>query len=345
MSADGTKPIRSNSRALNRFASAGESREVTLANARRAIQQVASTMRLPTLYVEKAHRLYSRALQMRFMYGRQQAHVVATCLYLICRLEKSPHLLIDFSDTLQVNVYTLGKTYLQFSKLLNLQQQLKVIDPALYLHRFAYFFNLGDKLNAVVSLALRIITRMKKDWIHAGRRPDSICAIAMLLAMKCHSIERSHVDVAKVFRISTSTLNSRIQEFQETPSSQLTVQQFSSLMPIGDVTNNQFNVDDEFDPPSYIRNKVDELHSFPDLELSVHTAADSEGLFDIRTTASNILDTHKKRFLSMTSPPSSQIFLFRKLSAVMQQSEIARDLFVEELGVDNVCTTVKLNCL
>lgn len=184
VSADGMKPMRSNARMINRYTSSGESREITLANARRAIQQVASSLKLPSLYVDKAYRLYSKALQIRFMYGRQQTHIVATCLYTICRLEKSPHLLIDFSDALQVNVYVLGKAFLQFSRVMNLQEQLKVIDPALYLHRFSSRLNLGDKQNAIIMMSLRIITRMKKDWIVVGRRPDSICAIAMLIAAR-----------------------------------------------------------------------------------------------------------------------------------------------------------------
>ncbi len=39
--------------------------------------------------------------------------VAATCLYIVCRQEKKPYMLIDFSDHLSVNVYTLGAVYLQ----------------------------------------------------------------------------------------------------------------------------------------------------------------------------------------------------------------------------------------
>jgi transcription factor IIIB 90 kDa subunit len=62
-------------------------------------------------------------------------------------MERSPHLLIDFSDALLVNVYVLGKAFLQFCRLLNLQMtpQLKVVDPALFLHRFAGRMDLGEE--------------------------------------------------------------------------------------------------------------------------------------------------------------------------------------------------------
>ena len=81
-------------------------------------------------------------------YGRRQVHVVATVLYIICRQEKSPHLLIDFSDALQVNVYRLGHCFLQFIRLLNLK--LPLIDPSLYIHRYAGQLEVGDKLNSVI---------------------------------------------------------------------------------------------------------------------------------------------------------------------------------------------------
>ena len=39
--------------------------------------------------------------------------VAATCLYIVCRQERKPYMLLDFSDHLSVNVYTLGAVYLQ----------------------------------------------------------------------------------------------------------------------------------------------------------------------------------------------------------------------------------------
>ena len=119
-------------------------RDATLVNARRAITQVAGSLRLPPLYIDRAYRLYQLALQRNFIFGRKQLHVVATCLYIICRQEKSPHLLIDFSDALQINVYVLGKSFLQFSKVLNLN--LPVVDPSLYIHRYATRLDLGEQI-------------------------------------------------------------------------------------------------------------------------------------------------------------------------------------------------------
>jgi transcription initiation factor TFIIIB Brf1 subunit/transcription initiation factor TFIIB len=106
-----------------------DSRETTLANGRRRIQEVASRLRLGGHYVDAAHRLFTIAVEKNFVQGRRTIHVVAACLYISCRQEKSQHMLIDFSDALQVNVYTLGTCFLKFRRLLGLK--LAILDPAL----------------------------------------------------------------------------------------------------------------------------------------------------------------------------------------------------------------------
>eukprot|EP00957_Ditylum_brightwellii_P061944 4701082-Ditylum_brightwellii.AAC.1 len=115
-----------------------DSREQTLANGRRRIQDVASALRLvvvvalqslclsekilPTLKYSdtvfhcflqlhpsflssrphlSAHRLFTLAVEKNFTQGRRKAPVTAACLYIACRMEKSQHMLIDFSDALQ----------------------------------------------------------------------------------------------------------------------------------------------------------------------------------------------------------------------------------------------------
>jgi len=48
-------------------------------------------------------------------------------------------------------------------------------DPCLYIQRFAHNLQFGDKTRKVEDTALRLVQRMKKDWIHWGRRPTGIC--------------------------------------------------------------------------------------------------------------------------------------------------------------------------
>ncbi|KAJ1450626.1 hypothetical protein M885DRAFT_531975 [Pelagophyceae sp. CCMP2097] len=200
------------------------SRETTLAVGKRKIQQVASSLRLGNVYVDGAHRLFGMAAQRNFTQGRKTMHVVCACLYVMCRREKSPHMLIDFSDVLQTSVYTLGSTFLKFRKLLNLE--LPIIDPSLYIHRFAAKLELEDRTTSVAATALRIVQRMRRDWIETGRRPAGVCAAALLVAARAHGFYRTQDDVVRALRVCGMTVSQRLADFQRTPAAQLSLADF-----------------------------------------------------------------------------------------------------------------------
>lgn len=54
--------------------------------------------------------------------GAGRAQVAGACLYIVCRQEGKPFMLIDFSDMLQTNVFVLGAVFLQLCHLLRLEQ-------------------------------------------------------------------------------------------------------------------------------------------------------------------------------------------------------------------------------
>lgn len=205
-------------------------------------------MRLSNYFVDAAHRFFTVAVEKNFVQGRRTTHVVAACLYIACRQEKSQHMLIDFSDALQVNVYILGTCFLKFRRLLGLK--LDIIDPALYIYRFAAHLDLDEKANAVALTALRLVGRMKRDWIVAGRRPAGICAAALLIACRAHGFARGSNDVSRVLRVCGMTVHQRVKDFESTPSSNLTLQQFIDI-----------DLETEADPPRFTTNRIKEARA------------------------------------------------------------------------------------
>ena len=157
-------------------------------------------------------------------------------------------MLIDFSDALQVNVYTLGTCFLKFRRLLGLK--LEIIDPALYVYRFAAHLSLDDKANQVAMTALRLVARMRRDWIVAGRRPAGICAAALLIAARAHGFHRQPSDVTRILRVCGMTVTTRVKEFEQTPSSKLTLEQF-----------NRVEFESEADPPRFTHNRIREARA------------------------------------------------------------------------------------
>lgn len=215
-----------------------ESRAQTLQNGRRQIHHLGNQLQLNQHCLDTAFNFFKMAVSKHLTRGRKMAHVVAACLYLVCRTEGTPHMLLDLSDLLQVNVYVLGKTFLLLARELCINAP--AIDPCLYIPRFAHLLELGDKTHEVSMTALRLLQRMKRDWMHTGRRPSGLCGAALLVAARMHDFRRTVKEVVGVVKVCESTLRKRLTEFEDTPTSQLTVDEFMRI-----------DLEEECDPPSY----------------------------------------------------------------------------------------------
>lgn len=220
-----------------------ESRTVTFDNGRKRIQQLGVQLKLNQHCIDTAFNFFKMAVNRRMTQGRKTTHVIAACLYIVCRTEGTPHMLLDFSDQLQINVYSLGKTYLQLSRALCIN--IPAIDPCLYIPRFAHKLEFGEKTHEVSMTALRLVSRMKRDWMHTGRRPSGLCGAALLVAARMHDFSRSVKDLIKIVKVCDSTIRKRLTEFKNTPSSQLTIEEFQTI-----------DLEEEQDPPSFTEGKA-----------------------------------------------------------------------------------------
>ena len=118
------------------------------------------------------------------------------------------------------------------------------------IYRFAAHLDLDDKANTVALTALRLVGRMKRDWIVAGRRPAGICAAALLIAARAHGFSRHSQDVTRILRVCGMTVANRVKEFEKTPSASLTLQQFD-----------RFELENEADPPAFTKNRIMEARA------------------------------------------------------------------------------------
>ncbi|XP_068610259.1 BRF1 RNA polymerase III transcription initiation factor subunit b [Brachionichthys hirsutus] len=216
-----------------------ESRAQTLQSGKRQIQQLGSQLQLNQHCLDTAFNFFKMVVSKHLTRGRKSEHVIAACLYLVCRTEGTPHMLLDLSDLLQVNVYILGKTFLLLARELCINAP--AIDPCLYIPRFAHMLEFGLKTHEVSMTALRLVQRMKRDWMHTGRRPSGLCGAALLVAARMHKFRRTVKDVIGVVKVCQTTLRKRLTEFEDTPTSQLTIDEFMRI-----------DLEQECDPPSFI---------------------------------------------------------------------------------------------
>ncbi|KGG51450.1 subunit Brf1 of transcription factor TFIIIB complex [Mitosporidium daphniae] len=215
-----------------------DSREVTICQARLRLQALGFALGMSEHHINAAHRWFILAYQHQFTRGRRSQAVAAGCLYIVCRQEKTPHMLLDFSDVLRVNVFALGSVFLKLCRLLNLD--LPLVDPSLYIGRFASRLEFGEKTSMVTATALRLVSRMKRDWIQTGRRPAGVCGACLLIAARIYGFSRSQKEILAVVRVCDMTLRRRLEEFSRTPSSKLTPEEFHGVW-----------LEEEIDPPSF----------------------------------------------------------------------------------------------
>ncbi|KAJ1341467.1 hypothetical protein BSLG_003121 [Batrachochytrium salamandrivorans] len=207
-----------------------ESREQTLQNGHRRILEVANQpqIHMNERLVGHARRFFNVAVVNNFTKGRKSGNVVAACLYIVCRLEKTAHMLIDFADALSTNVYQVGATFLALCRIAGVEK-LPLVDPSLYISRFASKLDFGEDTQSIIKDANRLVQRMCRDWMQTGRRPAGICAASLFVASRMHNHHRTIREIILVVKICEATLRRRLREFRETPSSNLTVTDFQTI--------------------------------------------------------------------------------------------------------------------
>lgn len=245
------------------------------------ITDIATSLDIPHHIEQSAALLYKLATERNWVQGRSTTIVVAAILYLECRREGTAHLLIDFSDKLQENLYKIGRTYLKLLK--DLRFNVPNIDPCLYICRFCSKLGLEeDQERDVVGTALRIIKSMKRDWMGYGRKPTGLVGASILIAMRYHGFKKDLKAISAVVKVCEETIRRRLVEFKQTVTAKLTVEQFESMDLLKDISI-------ESDPPCFLRNQAQLCQESKD-----GFSGDSANDGPIKPTAREIIDGVRK---------------------------------------------------
>jgi len=140
---------------------------------------------------------------------------------------------------------------LKFVKYLHLD--LPLIDPSLFIHRFCAKLEFGEKTHAVALTALRLLQRMKRDWMTYGRRPNSLCGAAILIAARYHGFKRTTAQIVRNVHVSDETIRKRLEEFKKTTVASLTREEFETM-------DLEKDIEGELDPPSFTKSLEQETY-------------------------------------------------------------------------------------
>ncbi|RUS83643.1 hypothetical protein EGW08_008611, partial [Elysia chlorotica] len=205
------------------------------------LKEMGGRLRMHQSSIETAFGFFKMAVAHRFTRGRKMEYVLASCLYLVCR--------VDPGGT-PATIKYMVLLYHNFSWLCMPDPTSAICfffflpDPIIYIRRFANQLHFGDKINKVVESATRLVARMKRDWMHTGRRPAGLCGAALLLSARMHNFNRTIDHIIKVVKVCEGTIRTRLLEFESTPSAQLTIEEFDNV-----------DLEEEQDPPCFTEGK------------------------------------------------------------------------------------------
>ncbi|KAE8452265.1 hypothetical protein EG329_000965 [Mollisiaceae sp. DMI_Dod_QoI] len=223
----------------------GESnqREKTLREGKQLMYQMQAQLNISVNAVDAGHQIFKLAANANFIQGRRLDMVAIVSLYTACRKQRPCRvMLIDFADKIQVNVFKLGAAFKALHKAIPLAADgIMPILPEDLIHRFAQKLEFGDLCDKVAEDAVRMVKRMSLDWMVMGRRPSGVCGACLILAARMNNFRRTITEVVYIVKVTTHTIQKRLEEFKLTPSSALTVEEF---------LHNEF-LESAHDPPSF----------------------------------------------------------------------------------------------
>ncbi|KAL1301904.1 hypothetical protein AAFC00_006083 [Neodothiora populina] len=227
-----------------RLGASTRTREDNEQNGREAIRVFTGRIPIAQNVVDQAIHLWRLAAKDGFTQGRRAEEVAGACLYAACRRDKhNTVLLMDLAEIITINVFALGDTYRALAKKLYLevkgQSQLVEVEPLIL--KYASKLEFGAATRQVAEDAVKIIRRMKRDWIVTGRHPAGLCGACIILAARMNNFRRSVREVVFVVKVADLTIAKRLEEFKRTRSSFLTVDEFRKV-------GNRIKV--QHDPPS-----------------------------------------------------------------------------------------------
>ena len=226
-----------------------EDREKSIREARGLMQGYAQQLNVSESLVTAGTQVFKLASGANFIQGRTLASVAAVCLYAACRAEPPCKvMLIDLADLVQLNVFKLGRIFKKLNEVVPIGNDgLIPVYPEDLIWRFATKMEFHQETAKVAEDAVRLVKRMSRDWMVMGRRPSGICGACLLMAARMHNFRRTVREVVYIVKVTNHTIQNRLQEFNITESSQMSVEDFLK----------QDFLESSHDPPSFYR-KSDE---------------------------------------------------------------------------------------
>jgi transcription factor IIIB subunit 2 len=215
--------------AARRLGASMQSREDSENNGRESLRLFTARLPIPPDVSDKAMGIWKLASNSNFTQGRRADEVAGACLYIACRNKaENTVLLMDIAEVISVNVFSLGDTYkgLLANLFVDFKETTKMIEIEPLILKYASKLEFGEKTRQVAEDAVKIIRRMKRDWIVTGRHPAGLCGACLILAARMNNFRRTVREVVFVVKVADLTISKRLEEFKRTRAAHLKIDEF-----------------------------------------------------------------------------------------------------------------------
>jgi transcription initiation factor TFIIB len=196
-------------RKKNRWTSS--SLEHNLNNSLTTLKIVADNLKMPEVAEKESAVIYRQCAERGITVARPAENIIASCIYISCRLHGLPKTLNEVSDITKVDKKTLGKTY----KLISRKLGIKIIplNPSDFISRFASALGITPKAE---SASYKMYTKFHKMGLNSGKSPVSLAATSLYLCALINSEKVTQKAMAETSGITETTLRIRCKEMIKT---------------------------------------------------------------------------------------------------------------------------------
>lgn len=83
----------------------------------------------------------------------------------------------------------------------------------MYITSFAKKINFKEKRTDIILAATRLVSRIKRDWLHTDNRPSGLCAAAMLVAARIYGFSCNAHNVIGVLKMEKDSVKKWFTQF------------------------------------------------------------------------------------------------------------------------------------
>jgi len=174
------------------------------------LSRISSVMGLPRDVRERAGMLFKQAAENRLLRGRSGKVVVATTVYVACRLDNMPRTLDEISNASQSPRREIGRTYRFLARELKLK--MRPTSPIDYVSRFCSELHLSHD---VKTKTIKILNKAVENKLTSGRGPVGMAAASLYIASVLCGERRTQHEIAYVTGVTEVTIRNRYKDLAE----------------------------------------------------------------------------------------------------------------------------------